>query len=159
MIELQGTMIIIGLVIVVILLIILFTVVLPKGVFRFMQGPLEARIAAHYQPDEILMQDLKANCFGRDSTGRWQLRGNGALVLTPKQLHFFQFLPQSEMCVPLDAITEVTFTKRHLGKATLYDLLKVHFAIDGQPNSIAWYLTEPLAWKTRIEALKGKNTS
>jgi hypothetical protein len=145
MIEMQGTIIIIGLVVVTILLIMLFVVVLPKGVFRFMQGPLEARIAAHYRPDEILMHDLKANCFGRESTGRWQLRGNGGLVLTPKQLHFFQFLPQSELCIPLDTIKEVTFTKRHLGKTTLYDLLKVHFAVDGQPDSIAWYLTEPLA--------------
>jgi hypothetical protein len=154
MIELQTTMIIIGLVVIAVLLILLFAVVLPKGVFRFMQGPLQARIAAHYQPDEILIQDLKANCFGRESTGRWQLRGNGALVLTGKQLHFFQFLPQSQLCIPLDAITEVTFTKRHLGKATLYDLLKVHFAVDGQRDSIAWYLTEPLTWKARIEALK-----
>lgn len=154
MIEFQGTLIIIGLVVVIVLLIILFAVVLPKGVFRFMHGPLEARVAAHYQPQQILLQDLRANCFGRESTGRWQLRGNGALVLTGEQLHFFQFLPQSELCIPLDAISEVTFTKRHLGKATLYDLVKVHFSVDGQPDTIAWYLTDPLAWKTRIEALK-----
>jgi hypothetical protein len=101
MIELQGTMIIIGLVVVAVLLIMLFAVVLTKGVFRFMQAPLEARIAAHYRPNEILLQDLKANCFGREATGRWQLRGNGALVFTPKQLHFFQVLHQSELCLPL----------------------------------------------------------
>jgi hypothetical protein len=154
MIELLGTMIIIGVVVVAVLLIILFVMLLPKGVFHFMQAPLEARIAAHYRPDEILIQDLKANCFGHESTGRWQLRGNGALVLTPKQLHFFQFLPQSELRIPLNAITEVTCTKCQLGKATLYELFKVHFTVDGQPDSIAWYLTESLTWKTRIDTLK-----
>ena len=56
--------------------------------------------------------------------------------------------------MPLKAITEVTFTKTHLGKATIYALLKVRFAVDDKPDSIAWYLTDPKAWKSRIEELK-----
>jgi hypothetical protein len=145
---------IIGLVALGVAAIVLVLVVITKLVYRFMKGPLEARIAAHYGPDEVLMTDLRANCFGRESAGAWQLRGNGGLVLTEKNLHFFMFLPKSDLRIPLDAITELTFTKSHAGKATIYDLLKVRFSAEGKTDSIAWYLTDPQAWKNRIEELK-----
>ena len=133
---------------------------LSKGVLHFMKRPLEDRIAAHYPQPEILLQDLKANSFGRESAGVWQVRGNGGLVLTARHLHFFMFLPKSDLCIPLDAIAQLTIAKSHLGKATLYDLLKVHFSADGKTDSIAWYLTDPQAWKSRIESLQaGDGTS
>ena len=137
----------------------LVVVVLIKGVYAFMKGPLEGRIAAQYGQNEILMQDLKANSFGRESAGVWQCRGNGGLVLTAKHLHFFQFLPRRDLCVPIDTITELTMTRSHLGKATLSELLKVHFSTDGQRDSIAWYLTDPQAWKNRIEAIQAGGAS
>ena len=102
----------------------------------------------------FLMKDLTANSFGLESAGVWQVRGNGGLVLTEKALHFFMFLPQRDLRVPLDAITELTLTKSHLGKATIYDLLKVRFSAEDKTDSIAWYLTDPQAWKDRIEELK-----
>jgi len=125
-----------------------------KLVLHLLKGPLESRIAAHYGPDEILMKDLKANSFGLESVGVWQVRGNGGLVLTAKYLHFFLFLPKRDFRVPLDAITELTFTKSHLGKATIYDLLKVRFSVEDKSDSIAWYLTDPTAWKNMIEQLE-----
>ncbi len=124
-----------------------------KLVLRLMKRPLEARIAVLYGPDEILMKDLGANNFGLESWGVWQGRGNGALVLTKDCLHFFRFVSGGDVQVPLEAITEVAFTKTHLGKATIYDLLKVRFTVDARPDSIAWYLTDPKAWKSRIEEL------
>ncbi len=132
---------------------VLVAVVVPKLVFWLIKGPLEARIAAHYGPGKILMKDLRANSFGLESAGVWQARGNGGLVLTAEGLHFFMFLPRRVLRVPLDAITEVIFTKSHLGKATMFDLLKVRFSVEGKPDSIAWYLTDPAAWKNRIEEL------
>jgi hypothetical protein len=103
------------------------------------------------------MKDLAANNFGLESWGVWQGRGNGALVLTMGCLHFFRFVSGGELRVPLEAITEVAFTKTHLGKATIYDLLKVRFAVDGKPDSIAWYLNDPKAWKSRIEETQRGN--
>ncbi len=145
---------IIGWVVLGILGVMLVIVLLSKAVLAFLKGPLEARIAAHYGPSEILMQDLRANSFGRESAGVRQCRGNGGLVLTAKHLHFFQFLPKRDLRVPLDAITKLTLTKSHLGKATIYNLLKVHFSADGQSDSVAWYLTDPQAWKNQIETLQ-----
>jgi hypothetical protein len=133
---------------------VLVAIIVPKLVLHFMKRPLETRIAGRYQQQEILMQDLGANSFGLESAGVLQARGNGGLVLTGKYLHFFLFVPKREVCIPLDAITELTLTKSHLGKATIYDLLKVRFAKDGKADSIAWYLADPQAWKSRIEQLR-----
>ncbi len=127
---------------------------LAKIALGLIKRPLEARIAYHYKAEEVLMKDLAANCFGLESAGIWQVRGNGGLVLTENELHFFMFLPRKEIRVPLDTITEITMTKSHLGKATIYTLLKVRFTEQGKPNSVAWYLTDPQAWKTRIEQLE-----
>ena len=124
-----------------------------KLTVHLLKGPLESRVAAHYGPDEVLMKDIGANCFGLESRGVTQARGNGALVLTRERLHFFMFLPRREFVAPLDAITEVSLTHSHLGKATVFDLLKVRFTADGKPDSLAWYLADPRAWKARIEEL------
>ena len=148
------TTMIVGLVALGIVAIVLVVVATSRLVLHFMKGPLQARIAAHYRPDEVLMQDLAANSFGLESRGVWQGRGNGALVLTDRYLHFFRFVPGADLRVPLGVVTELAFTRSHLGKATIHDLLKVRFTVDGKPDSIAWYLTDPRAWKERIEAVR-----
>ena len=150
----MGTAATIGLIALGVVAIALVVSVVAKLVLHLIKRPLETRIAAHYGPDEIVMKDLAAMSFGLESKGVWQGRGNGGLVLTADYLHFFRFVPGADLRVPLGAITELTFTKSHLGKATIYDLLKVRFSVDGQTDSIAWYLTDPTAWKTRIEELK-----
>jgi hypothetical protein len=162
----MNTISIIGLIALGVLIPTIVVIVLTKVILHLMRGQLEDRIALQYQPIEILMEDLKANSFGVESAGVWQLRGNGGLVLTGKNLHFFMFLPKSEICIPLETITELAITKSHLGKATPFDLLKVSYSVKGKKDSIAWYLTDPAAWKRKIESLKagqfaiqGRNSS
>ena len=150
----MGTAAIIGLIALGVVAIVLALSVVAKLVLHLIKRPLETRIAAHYGPDKIVIEDLAAMSFGLESRGVWQGRGNGGLVLTADYLHFFRFVPGADLRVPLGAITELTFTKSHLGKATIYDLLKVRFSLDGQADSIAWYLTDPKEWKTRIEEFK-----
>lgn len=150
----MATLEIIGLVALGVVVVLLLLSAVSRLVLHIMKGPLDARITAHYGQDEILMKDLKANSFGLESAGVWQARGNGGMVLTGKNLHFFMFLPKSDNCVPLDTITELAITKTHLGKVTPYDLLKVNYVAEGKMDSIAWYLTDPRAWKLRIEGLK-----
>jgi hypothetical protein len=149
----------IGLIALGIVAITLVVAVTAKLVLHLLKRPLEARVAAHYRPDEVLMMDLGANSFGLESKGVWQGRGNGALVLTADYLHFFRFVPGADLRVPPGTITEVTFTKSHLGKATIYDLLKVRFVVDGKPDSIAWYVADPRAWKERIEEVQAAKPS
>ncbi len=149
----MGTAATIGLIALGVVAIALVVSVVAKLILHLLKRPLETRIAAHYGPDEIVMKDLAAMSFGLESKGVWQGRGNGGLVLTADYLHFFRFVPGADLRVPLGAITELTFTKSHLGKATIYDLLKVRFSVDSQTDSIAWYLTDSKQWKNRIEEL------
>ena len=152
----MGTATVVGLVALGVGAVTLMVGVAAKVVLHSIKGPLEARIAAAYGPDEILMKDLGAMSFGLESKGVWQGRGNGGLVLTADYLHFFRFVRGADLRVPLGAITEITFTKSHLGKATIHDLLKVRFTVDGKTDSIAWYLGDPRPWKDRIEKLKAQ---
>jgi hypothetical protein len=149
-------LIIIGSAVVGVVVIVVIVALIAALVLRLMKAPLEARIAARYAGEEILLQDLRANSFGLESAGVWQVRGNGALVLTATSLHFFMFLPRKEVCVPLESVIELSITKSHLGKATLHDLLKVRFHAEGKEDSIAWYLADPHGWKARIEELTAK---
>lgn len=147
------TMFVLGVTVAAIVFFLLLSIVIVKLVFRTLEGPLQERVAARYRPDEIVLQDLRANSFGRESTGRTSFRGNGALVLTARQLHFFMAVTKSEVVIALDTITELSLTHSHLGKHTSATLLKILFSTDGQPDSMAWYLPDPQAWKSRIEAL------
>ena len=75
---LQATTLVSVFVVLAIILAVLFVILLPLVVFRLLSGPLEARVAAAYRPEEILLQDVRANNLGLESAGGWQARGNGA---------------------------------------------------------------------------------
>ncbi|MCS6977429.1 MAG: hypothetical protein NZM31_10540 [Gemmatales bacterium] len=128
--------------------------VVVKVILGFLKANGESRIQETYRSDEILLQNLMANSFGLESLGLSQVRGNGALVLTRQGLHFFQYVPKREVRIPLTAIMAVSLTKSHLGKVTVYDLLKVEFLADGQKDSIAWYVANAAEWKRQIEELR-----
>jgi len=133
--------------------------ILARMFLGWIRSSLVARIHASYRPDQILLEEYRANFFGRESAGVFQVRGNGALVLTATDLHFFMLLPKTEICIPILSIREITITKQHLYKVTPFDLLKVVYSENGQLDSIAWYLSQPAMWKQRIEMLQAKSHS
>lgn len=143
----------IGLILFSILGILLIVSGAAKLTLSLIKRPLEERIAAIYHADQILLSDLTANNFGLESWGVFQGRGNGALVLTKNCLHFFRFIKGGDVRIPLESITDVSFTKSHLGKATIYNLLKVQFVTEGKRDSIAWYLADSDTWKNTINNL------
>jgi len=111
-------------------------------------------VAKYYTTDQIIMVDYLANCFGLQSAGVWQVRGNGGLVLTKDCLHFLMLLPNKEFRIPLKNITRMTITKSHLGEATPFDLLKVTFLNEGKEDSIAWLIKRPNDWISAIEQIR-----
>jgi hypothetical protein len=149
MVALFGIAIIVTTIIIATLLLLL----LPIIAIKLIRPRLETRIAENYAPQQILMTDFTANSFGQESKGVLQVRGNGVLVLTEEYLHFFRFVPGADLRVPITAITDLSFTKNHLGKATIYNLLKVRFSTNGETDSIAWYLKDPNTWKAKIEEI------
>jgi hypothetical protein len=132
-------------------------VAVPLITHRVIGPKLKARVAQVYKPDEIVFEDLKANNFGLESKGAMQARGNGALVLTARELHFFQLLPARDVRIPLDSITEVKTVRSHLGKTVGRSLLYVSFAVDGNQDAMAWSVADVEAWLSKLERTPNQN--
>lgn len=143
-------MIILAVVIAALMLVALIFVLLPALLMRSLGPALQERIGEVYQPQQVLYQDLKALTFGLQSKGVFQARGNGALVLTARELHFFQFTPRRDIRIPRDAITEIKVVRSHLGKTIGRKLLYVGFTLDGQADSMAWYVTDVQTWIAKL---------
>jgi hypothetical protein len=97
-----------------------------------------------------VLKDLGAITFGLQSKGVIQGRGNGALVLTRNELWFSRAWPRSDLRIPLDAVTEVTTVRSHLGKTYLRDLLRVSFRTGDTTDSVAWYVSDVAAWRAKL---------
>lgn len=91
-----------------------------------------------------------ANSFGVQSAGALQLRGNGGLVLTANELHFFMLVPSRELRIPLADIREVKTVKSHLGKTVAQPLLHVRWAIGEGEEAVAWWVRDVEAWKAKL---------
>ncbi|MEO6597587.1 MAG: hypothetical protein ABIP94_22820, partial [Planctomycetota bacterium] len=134
------------------LVLLLALVLLPKVVLRAIEPGLEARIARDWPADQVLSKDLTANFFGLQSKGAGQMRGNGALVLTARELRFYQVAPEQELRINLDDIERTSTVRSHLGKTIGVDLLWVSFSVAGRADSVAWYVADPAAWQQLIAA-------
>lgn len=129
-------------------------VVLPVLVHKTIGPALQARVSQVYKPEHIQLQDLRALSFGLESLGKTQARGNGALVLTGNELHFFQLTPEREFHIPLAAITEVEAVRSHLGKSIGKEILRVAFTVDGKADSLGVYVTDLATWLAKLEAAR-----
>jgi hypothetical protein len=114
-------------------------------------GPLRRRAERHFAGEDLLREE-DANSLGVDSAGKWQVRGNGNLALTKRELLFAQWVPNRLVRIPRSDILEVTTTRSHLGKWIARDLLKVVWTNElGKPDSIALWVPDLDGW---IEALQ-----
>ena len=135
----------------VVALVVAIFLVVPKVVMSTVEPALQRRIGAAYAPETIVLKDLKAVTLGLESRGVLQGRGNGALVLSADELCWMRFVPESaDLRIPREHITKVDTVRSHLGKTYGRDLLRVTFTNDGQPDSMAWYVTDLGAWLTRL---------
>lgn len=112
-------------------------------------------VAEHYKPEEIVIKDPQADGRGLLSKGVAQ-RGNGALVLTKKELAFFP-ITGSDFKVPLSNVTGVEIVHEHNGYSGR-PLLQVHFKTDtGSTDAFAWYVVESETWRKDIDSLRTSN--
>lgn len=110
----------------------------------------ESVVSDHYKPEDILRKDLVANGRGLLSKGV-AMKGNGALVLTKKELAWFQLAPSGETIIPLSKITSVDIVHEHNGYSGR-PLLQVHFTTDGGGSDAwAWYVQDQDDWKRDID--------
>ncbi|MEJ7603193.1 MAG: hypothetical protein WKG01_35225 [Kofleriaceae bacterium] len=135
----------------VVVALVVMLVVVPLVTHRVIGPKLRARVAQVYKPDEIVFEDLRASNFGLESKGAIQARGNGALVLTARELHFFQLIPARDVRIPLDRITQVKTVRTHLGKTVGRSLLHVSFTVEGGQDAMAWSVTDVETWLSKLE--------
>jgi hypothetical protein len=115
-------------------------------------GRLRKRARAHFAGEELLREE-DANSLGIESAGKWQVRGNGNLALTKRELLFAQWVPNRLTRIPRRAITDVTTARSHLGKRIGRDLLKVVWAGElGREDSIALWVPDLDGWLAALRS-------
>lgn len=114
---------------------------------RPLSRPGAARARALLGGREPILADDLANCFGIESAGKTQLRGNGCLGLGPDLLVFAMWLPKRDVVVPRNRIVSVETVRSHLGKSVGRRLLRVAWVReDGVQDAVAWFVRDLDAW-------------
>lgn len=128
-------------------------VALPKALLIGFRDSLDQRIKHRYPDSSVIaFVDYTANSFGVESRGALQWRGNGALVLSDKDLRFFQIMVEEDLVISLERITRMALVHKHLGKATPSKLLRVEFRGRQRPDAVAFWVPDPQALKALIES-------
>lgn len=116
------------------------------------------RIQERFPTEQILLSDTSANFFGLESRGSFQIRGNGALVLTQDELWFSPFINKENISIPTEKIQVVRLVDSHLGKRILgRQLIYVQFQGSQGLDSAAWLVEDPNSWQSAIASLLEKS--
>jgi hypothetical protein len=132
----------------------LVAVAAQRFALKSLEKSLRPRVERRYAAENILLASYEADFFGLESRGLGQVRGNGALILTPGELHFIQAVPGREVVIPLEGITAVSVVRSHLKKWVARDLLRVDYRTPGGPEAAAWFVYDPSGWKGALEAAR-----
>ena len=118
-----------------------------------MRKRVAAGVRARLRPDRVLLLDESANCFGVESGGKWQIRGNGCLGATTDEILFVMWFPRRDIHVPRARVTGIERAKGHLGKTVFRPLLQVRFTNEeGQADSVAWLVSDLPEWERVLGA-------
>jgi hypothetical protein len=110
-----------------------------------------AEVRAELGDTEIVAIDESANCFGLESKGVTQIRGNGCLAATEDEVLFIMWIPRREIRIPRAWITSVERAKSHLGKTRFRPLLLVRFTnTQGMADSVAWQVRDLSSWEAAL---------
>jgi hypothetical protein len=143
---------IVGSVVLAVVVILAIVLVVWALIHKRVVGAVDTRLSETVPADEIVLKDTGALTFGVESRGKWQGRGNGALVLTDAALIFLRLWPADEIRIPRADVTAVTTPLSHLGKSYGRPLLKVAFtSASGAPDSIALFVQDLPAWLKALE--------
>jgi hypothetical protein len=98
-----------------------------------------------------IREDGQVNCFGLESLGPMQLRGNGLLALANDELVFLMFVPNRVVRMPLDRISVVDECGSWLGKTVFQSLLRVAWQEGAGQERVAFWVRDPSGWRTTID--------
>lgn len=132
-------------------LLVLFLIL--KLIYSFIRNRLGQYVTDRFDEKKILGVTTRANFFGINSKGGGQIRGNGALVLTRKDLYFIRAIPQKEYQIPIRSISSVSMPRLFNGKSAVAPLLCLNYDTESGKDSIAWAVADAEKWKDAIEKL------
>jgi hypothetical protein len=122
-------------------------------VLRQMRVRGEQEVRTRYPNAKLVIPS--AVFFGQQSKGVGQLRGNGTLAITDREVYFRKWVSPTEHIIPIARIEAIESPRAFLGKSYGRPLLKLNYRRDdGQPDSIAWYVPNLEAAASQIEALR-----
>jgi hypothetical protein len=98
-----------------------------------------------------IRRDDSVNCFGLESLGPTQMRGNGLLALAKDELVFLQFMPNRVVRVPLDRISVVDECGSWLGKSVFQSLLRVAWQEGAGQERAAFWVRDTSGWRATID--------
>lgn len=121
--------------------------------FKKTRARIVQQIEARVGQGRILLLDDRANSFGVESQGPWQIRGNGCLAATADEILFVMWWPRKEVRISRDSVTAVERARSHLGKTVGHMLLRLRFTnSEGSPDSIAWWVNDLDRWEALLNA-------
>ncbi len=139
---------------------VLFGVVLLTGMIRLVlflvRRRLLRRARERFPESEIVRLSPDANYFGRKTRGVAQVRGNGVLVLTRRELWFSLAAPRKDTAIPLRDIISVRIENSFLYKTVFRPLLVVRFSFEGDHDEIGWWVPDAELWMREIESLRSR---
>jgi hypothetical protein len=91
-----------------------------------------------------------ATSMGIEREGREEKRGTGSLVLTDVVLAVAQWHPDRLIRIPRSAIVAVDTTREHLDKSMKSDLLRVRWSVDGNDDTIVFFVRDLDPWLTDL---------
>jgi len=118
---------------------------------RRLRARARVEVEERFRAEGIRLIDAAANCFGLESKGMAQIRGNGCLAATPREVYFQMWVPKREIAIPRDEIVEISTPRSHLGKSRGVKLLKIAFTTpEGEKDSAAWIVRDLDAWLSEL---------
>jgi hypothetical protein len=126
-----------------------------RGIMALVRRKLYQQVRQKFAGQTIVRMSIGANFFGQTSKGLGQIRGNGALVLTPNQLYFALFAPRRELTIQLGDVVSLFTPRVHLGKTVGAKLLRVDYRADGGEDAAAWAVRDLEEWVSDIERYRG----
>jgi len=110
-------------------------------------------ILAKFDKENIIVMEESSNFFGQESKGTKQVRGNGVLLLTERDLYFEMWFPKKILKIPVSTIISIDTPKTFLRKSKFRALLKVNFKFEGRTDAAAWFLEDLAKMKEHLEQL------
>jgi hypothetical protein len=135
--------------------ILILVILLMAGVRWYLRRAHEKATREFYErhPAETPFRMAPANFFGLSSQGMSQIRGNGSLFLTERQLVFRLLVPCRWIEIPVGGITRVENPRSFLGKTKGKRLLAVYFRHEGQDDSAAWLVADLNGWTQELRRI------